>query len=341
MPPLDDEERNSIVDIDAATAEISSDLFGDEEDDESTIEEPGEGSTSASGVEPPPAQSLEAKEVTPDNSQEVQEVGAPKTWTKEALEKWTTIDPVVQKEIAKREEDMFRGIEMYKGAAELGQRYDQVVEPYREILKAADIDPVNLFNSFAANHYILSSGTDEQKLELAANLIYGYNIDLGKLVSFMGDRVSEPVDPRIANLEKQISELSRGIDSRSRVESERMHDHLLGEVNTFASDGAHPYFDEVATDIARFIETGYASSLQDAYDKAIFANPATRQKELDRLAAEKVTAAEAEAKSRKDKRQKSMGDHVATTPRNKNGTVPVGSMDDTLEEKMREIESRG
>ena len=43
-------------------------------------------------------------------------------------------------------------------------------------------------------------------------------------------------------------------------------------METFALDTkAHPYFDEVADDIIALLKTG--ASLQEAYDKAVWANP--------------------------------------------------------------------
>jgi hypothetical protein len=42
-----------------------------------------------------------------------------------------------------------------------------------------------MFQSFAANHYLLTKGTPEQKVELAASLLNGYNIPLAELLNFI------------------------------------------------------------------------------------------------------------------------------------------------------------
>lgn len=332
-------EETQLVDVEAATAEISEDLFGQGEDDEnkSTAEE-GKEASGAETVEAPSPQPSETKEAE-ETSKEVQEIGAPKTWTKEALADWATIPERAKQEILKREEDFFRGISMYKSAAEVGQRYDTVVEPYRAILAAENIDPVNLFQSFAANHYLLSRGTEEQKIQLAANLINGYQIDFMKLADYLGGQAME-VNPELDALRKEIAELKNGFTARETQTQQAMRQSFAAEVNKFADDGQHPLFDEVADDIARFLESGLATSLQDAYDKAVYANPTTRQKELDRLAAEKAAALAEEEKAREAKRRKSMGDHVKVNPSSRNGTVPLGSIDDTLEETMRSISER-
>lgn len=353
------EDETQSFDTDAALSSISSDLFpgqgGDEEKGQTA-----EGSESASGAETVEASPTQLKEGEAaqsgkepeqeglpegENSPEVQAVGAPKTWNKEELATWATVPKEVQDKLApilaRREEDFYKGIGIYKEAAEIGARYDQVVEPYRAILAAENVDPVGLFQAFAANHYLLSRGTEEQKLELTANLINGYQIDFGKLAEFLGSRAYEPPNAEIIALRKELSDLKSGFTQQSQAAQERLYSENRAQIDKFADDGQHPLFDEVATDMAKLMEAGLATDLQDAYDKAVFANPATRAKELTRLRAEETERAKAEEKEREDKRRKSMGDHVKTTPTNRNGTVPLGSMDDTLTEKLAEIRSRG
>jgi len=133
-PAQDTETLNPQPEIDtsAAIAEISSDLFGQGSDEEGELKAEREEAPVPSAVELPP----EGEEKVEENSAEVKEVGAPGTWTKEALQDWAAIPPRAQQEILKREEDMMKGIAQYKTAADLGQRYESVVEPYKPILQA-------------------------------------------------------------------------------------------------------------------------------------------------------------------------------------------------------------
>jgi hypothetical protein len=357
----DDTETQSDFDMPSATAEISSDLFGQGEDEEGKggTTDGEEGPTEGEGVEASgdhatvegddaPPQPVEDGAAAPseegdDNSAAVQETGAPKTWTKEALETWATIPERAQQEIIKREEDFLRGISSYKAAAEVGQAYDSVVEPYKPILAAENIDPVQMFQSFAANHYILSKGTPEQKIELAAAMLSGYDIPLPELLNYLADNDQDlnPVDPRVAQLEQRLTEVTNLITTAQTRQTERSRTAILSEVEKFASDPAHPHFDELATDIQKLFEAGLATTLQEAYDKAVFANPVTRAKEIDRLTAEARSSADQVEKTRKDKIAKSTADHVTLTPKSRDGTVPTGSIDDTLAETMASIESRG
>ena len=348
------EETQSEFDTDTALADISSELFrqgNDEEisDDKTTEGEgdelSGKPSADVADASPQPVIAPEPTEIpaADENATEVQEVGAPKTWTKEALATWATIPERAQQEILKREDDFLKGITQYKTAADIGMSYSKVVEPYAPILAAENIDPVQMFQSFAANHYLLTRGTPQQKIELAANMLSGYQIPLADLLNYIADTDVDlnPVDPRVQSLEKELAEVKNLVSTANKRQTDAATDAISREIDAFAADPAHPYFDELAGDIQKLFGSGLASSLQEAYDKAVFANPETRQKEIDRLTAEKLSAANDKAEIRKDKITKSTAADVILTPKSRDGTIPKGSIDDTLEETMAAIQSRG
>jgi hypothetical protein len=363
-------ETQSDFDMSSATAEISSELFG--QDDKEEDKDKDEGASPREDGSAAPAEgeenkssdvaSIEAAETPPqqtaeeggdqstaggDNSAEVQAIGAPDTWSKEELATWATIPKEVQTALApilaRREEDFLRGITQYKGAAELGQKYDAVVEPYKPILAAENIDPVQMFQSFAGNHYILTRGTPEQKVELAAAMLNGYKIPLADLLNHIADSdiIPEAEDPRVTALRKEVDDLKRGYNERTNSERAATAERVSQEIEAFAADPAHPHFNEVADHISKLFETGMAKTLPEAYEMAVYANPVTRQKEIDRLTAERTSAAQTEEQKRKDKKTKSTADHVTLTPKSRDGTVPLGSIDDTLQATLAEIESRG
>lgn len=336
----------SELDVTAAVADISADLFRQGEDGEK-----GDKGSAAVGSEKAPDKPLESVEAAPTprpeneaetaegNSQQVQETGAPKTWSKEAIAEWATISPRAQQEILKREEDMLRGLAGYKDRAELGDRYDGVVGPFKPLLQAENIDPVQLFQSFASNHYLLSRGTEAQKLELAANLISGYGIDFGKLADFIGDRMA--MDPEILRLRQENQELRNGQTARQQQETTAIQSRLNTEIEAFAADPKNIYFPDLVDDIVKIFEAGQATTLQEAYEKAIYLNPTTRQKEIERLTAEKSNSASAEEAARKAKIAAATATDLSLDPKARNGTVALGSIDDTLNETMARIASRG
>ena len=343
-------EDQSLIDTEAALAEISGDLFrqgeesGTSESDGTEGEEltPAADADNAQEKAPPRTDGEDGKKTEgEENSAEVQETGAPKTWTKEALAEWASVPSRVRQEIQKREEDFLRGITKYKEGADLGSRYDSVVEPFRPILAAENIDPVQLFQSFASNHYLLSRGTEEQKLSLAENLITGYGINFQALIDRIGNRVTAPIDPEIESLKQQIAQLNQAQASQQTAAKQSAEQQVSAAVDAFAADPAHPYFDELSDDIAKLLSSGIAADLQDAYDRAVYANPVTREKVLSSLSEQQKTANEAEKKARMDKTAKLTSADLEISQSPRNGTVPTGSIDDTLADTLKAIEARG
>lgn len=360
-----EQETQVDIDLDAATAEISSDLFGGEEDDgesegtdpsegEGKNKEAGKGDADADASASPPQsdkekedasqKEVEGKEPTKeeDNSEAVKATGAPSTWTKEALAEWASIPPRAQQEILKREEDMHRGIEGYKAAAEMGARASKILEPYAPILAAENIDPFQMLQSFAGNHYLLTRGTEEQKIQLAANLLSGYKIPLAPLLEYIAGQGDDEVDPKYKALEEKIAKLQSGITKDQTAAREAAMTRINKEIDDFAADKeTNPYFEELADDIQKLFATGQANTLREAYDKAVWSNPAIRQKEIDRLTAEKQSTAEEEEKKRSEKKANAQADKLNVGDKPRDGTVITGSIDDTLTETLAKIEARG
>ena len=106
----------------------------------------------------------------------------------------------------------------------------------------------------------------------------------------------------------------------------------------FAADPAHEFFDEVSEQIVPLINSGY--SLEDAYQNAIWLNPVTRQKEIDRAAKEAESKALEEAKKEAEKARKAKSANVRGRDTSRTPTEATGTMEDTLRETFREIQNR-
>ena len=339
------EPNSDELDIEAGLAEITSELFGQGEGGEEPVLSEGEAapeSTEPMGEDGAPPQTEQSEEggdqASPVEGQS-EVSAAPSTWSKEAAAEWDKAPPAIKAEILKREQDMFNGLEQYKARAEIGDRYEGVIAEFKPILQAEQVDPVELFGNFAANHYLLSRGTPEQKVEIATNLLSHYGIDLDQVQQRL---TSQPVrNLEVEALRAEIQQLKSGVTSITSRAQEETRIQFQQQVEAFASDPAHPYFAEVSEDIAKLLKAGAASSLEEAYDKAVYANPITRQKEIDRQTAEALASARETEKTRADKKAKLTAANVTAIPKSANGTVPVGTMDDTLEATLAAIKARG
>lgn len=327
------------LDLTAAGDAISADLFGGSVGDENgggtddVVLGDGADTDSSDGTNDPTASRPPAEKTGEQPAtQTAGTLQAPKTWRPEAAAKFASLPPEVQQEVLKREEDIFRGLEAYKADASIGKALKGIVQPYMQVFQAQGIDPLQQVSGLMRAHVALSTGTPEQKQQFFQHLAKEYGVELGMEAPY--------IDPQVAGLQKQLAELQSRLNGREQQEIAEARSKLQAEIDAFASDPAHQYFDEVANDIAGLLRSGAAKSLKDAYDKAIWANPITRAKEQARLTAEAEAKAKAEAAERAKQARKATGANVKSSAKAASGTAPLGSIDDTLNAALATIKSR-
>lgn len=133
-----------------------------------------------------------------------------------------------------------------------------------------------------------------------------YGIDLKKIVEG-GAQAGQP-DPYVKKLEERLAQLEGGISKERSAQQQQEQQANLSKVEQFAAEKdaqgnlLRPHFDEVAKDISMLLraarEAGEQLSLQDAYDRAIYANPTIRQKVLAAQEAERRAKEEGERKAK-------------------------------------------
>lgn len=327
------------LDLTAAGDAISADLFGGSVGDENgggtddVVLGDGADTDSSDGTNDPTASRPPAEKTGEQPAtQTAGTLQAPKTWRPEAAAKFASLPPEVQQEVLKREEDIFRGLEAYKADASIGKALKGIVQPYMQVFQAQGIDPLQQVSGLMRAHVALSTGTPEQKQQFFQHLAKEYGVELGMEAPY--------IDPQVAGLQKQLAELQSRLNVREQQEIAEARSKLQAEIDAFASDPAHQYFDEVANDIAGLLRSGAAKSLQEAYEKAVWANPITRAKEQARLTAEAEAKAKAEAAEKAKQARKAIGANVKSSAKAASGTAPLGSIDDTLNAALAAIKSR-
>lgn len=262
----------------------------------------------------------------------------PKSWPKEAHEYWGKLDPKVQELVEKREADFHSGIEQYKGDAGFAKAIKEIIGPYQPMLDSIGHTPESAVRGLMNAHYQLSQGDEAARTAFMATLIKGYKIDPAKLAAAVGDGVAL-TDPALKPLQDQITNLTSQVTSAQKATLDAERTKVNNEVAAFAADPAHPYFEEVASHIVLLLRDP-AISLKDAYEQAVRANPVTWAKEETRI------RTEIEAKLRKDaddaaaKARKARGTPVRGAESDKSPTDPVGSIEDTMKDTLKDIRNR-
>lgn len=322
-----------------ALTEISGSLFSNSESEDSgdvKLEdnpEPTEGASASEDASAKPA--AEVSEETPAAPAAEGAKPAPRTWRPEAAAAWASLPPTVQEEVLKREEEIFRGIEQYKTHANYGREIQQAMAPYEPILQRFNATPAQAVSQLMGLQQVLLSGTAAEKRQLVEGVIRTYGIDMGQ----PGEEAPY-TDPQVADLRAKLAAIE---SNQQRAEAEKqasIRATLKAELDAFATDPAHPYFDEVADDIGALLRGGGAKGLKDAYEKAVWANPVTRAKEQSRALAEAQAKDKKEAEERAAQARKATSANVRSNAKTVSSTAPLGSIDDTLAATLRDLKSR-
>lgn len=326
-------------DIDQASNDLAGDLFP------TTGKEAHEGQ---SDDELPPDESSEHTQDSSDAGQDAQaptsgaEADAaaqakpvPKTWPKEMHDHWAKTPKEVQDYWETREKQMLDGIEQYKGDANYGKAMRDAITPYMALIQAQGIDAPRAVQALLNAHYKLSVSSPSQKQQYLQYIAKQYGIDTGQAPQ--GGQ--QDTDLRYQQLQDEVHNLKQVINQGTQSQLNAERERIGKEVNAFASDPAHPYFDEVADDIIVMLKAGLP--LQDAYDRAVWANPVTRAKETARLQTEAKADAEKKAREQAEAAKKAAAANIRTrdtrrTPtENTKGTMR--NLDSVMTEVMREL----
>jgi hypothetical protein len=325
-------------DVNAAVDEIGGSLGFESEpeagDAEINLEVtlPAEAPAASEPPTPPAEPSSEASTTTPAAD------APPRTWRKEASATWAALPSEAKAEILKREDDIFKGIEAYKGDATYGKSVRSAVQPYEAIMAANGMDPVTTIGGMLRGHHTLATGTPEQKATLFKQMARDYHIDLASLAAPAG----EPpyIDPAVAALQNQLQAVQSQLSQQTQRQQAEARSSVKSQVDAFADDPKNVYFNEVAADVVTMLQKGAAGSLQEAYEKAIWLNPTVRAKEIARTTAETSSKVLGDAREREAAVKKATAANVKARAKSGSATTPLASLDDTLEATLARIKSR-
>lgn len=205
----------------------------------------------------------------------------PKSWKKDMEPHWAKLDPAVHDYVYNREADVMRGLQMYQEGHNL---WTETTKPFADVLKQhPGVNPVSLIQQLLHNHLSITFGTQEQKQQLAKNLLKAYGIELPT----GNETPPAAIPPELQAIKNEIQQLrnenqllKRGLHNFQTSQQEIGIASQTKIVSDFFSDPKNEFAEEVGDNILHLIKTGAAVDLQSAYDLACMMNPAVRAKVL-------------------------------------------------------------
>lgn len=231
--------------------------------------------------ETPAAAATEHPNVVPGQNSEAKPM--PRSWKKDMEAHWSKLPPEVHEYVHTREAQVMRGIQQYQESA---QAWQNLIQPYAPIFEAnPEVQPAALLQGLMNTHLQLlnPSAPMEKKQAIVQRLLADYGVTL--------DGSAPPqANAEIAELRQTVQQLLR---ENQRAQEQTFAQGVAEQekaIAAFAADPKNAFFNEVATDILRFLKTGVAADLATAYEMACWVNPAVRAKRMAQQAAPSAPA---------------------------------------------------
>lgn len=241
-------------------------------------------------------------------------------------------NPVALQAFMRRSEEMHKGLEQYREKAQFGDQMAQAISPYMATIQSIGVQPAVAVQKLLAADHSLRYGSPEQKSQMIQQIARDYGVDLAQIQP----TEQQWVDPQVQQLQSQLGQMQQWIQQQTQAREMQERAALNSEIATFSSDPANAYFEQVKNDMAGLLQAGLASTLKEAYDKAIFANPSIRSQVLAKQQAEAEAARKQEVVSKAQVAKRAASVNVA-----RKGVMPaakpVGSMDDTIREAAQRL----
>jgi hypothetical protein len=245
-------------------------------------------------------------------------IAAPISWTAEQKAKWASLPPDTQAYIAQRDKESHEAISRAGQQIKAFEPIGKVIEQYGHVFAKNGLQPHDGIARMMAVNEMLETNPRAAIAEIAK--AYGVNLQ-----GTSDEQNATPESPRIAELEARLARQEAHLTAQMRQRQEAEANELAREIADFAKD--KPHFESVRKVMAGLMNSGAAETMQDAYDRAIYADPTIRQS----LQVEAQTKAEEQRKAEEAKRlsaaKKAAGVNVKSSPGQAN---TARSLDDDL-----------
>lgn len=306
-------------DIDAVSDRIGAALLGPE-----SVTDRADSVRSDEEVSPPDTMSANSEPLRPDL------LPPPASWKKEMHEHWGKMPREAQAYYNEREQQMLDGMKGFKQISE-------VIKPYESVFSQSGMSAYQVIDRLLKAHTLLTQGDIASRKQAYDTL--GKNLRLVEEAAQAQQANGQPVDPSIKALQDKLSTIEQGLLAQQQAIYDEARSKASQEVDVFAADTkAHPYFDEVAEEMQLFLRQG--ASLQEAYDKAVWVNAATRAKEQARTLTEHDAKLKENARLQTLPKKKAVAANVRGSGDGQASTEPVGSLEDTIKSTLRDIQQR-
>ena len=192
---------------------------------------------------------------------------------------WDSMTPEARAIAVKRESEVAKGFEEYRGKTAQLQEISQALDPLRPVLQQHGITS----DAAAVKSLLAWEGSfrnPQTRVQAFHDLAKQYGVDLSTLVpssqsaapSYAQD-IPDPIRPVLDQYGQQISEVRSQVQSWQQQMQQQEQQQIAEKLSTFAKD--KPHFEAVRATMGQLMSAGIVSmgDLEGAYQKAIAIHP--------------------------------------------------------------------
>lgn len=247
----------------------------------------------ASGASPTPSDAPKVEAVAVSEAKAARKY--PSTWKRDYEPVYRKLESnpeftAILDEIERRESDHLKQIGQYKPNVDFATNVRKALEPYQPTFQQLGMDPLQAISGLLQADQNLRMAPAHVRPQLAMQLLQSYGIDPASL----GDLKAQvpALDPALYQIQTELQNTKQQVQQFMSSIQQNLESEANSQVEAFKE--GKPHFDEVREEMAKLINAGLATNLQEAYDKAVYANPTIRAQ----LLAEQQAKADAERKQK-------------------------------------------
>lgn len=287
-----------------------------------------------------PAPEVAAAEISKPEQEAPAEVSnttaPPPGWSKESKELFKTLPASIQADVVKREKEVSDGFKKYGDIAKRHEEIEQVIAPRRAVFQqhgiTSDAQAISRLMEW-------ENAVRSNPVQGIASLAKAYGVDLSQFARSPDQPAEQeqipahlkPVLDKFGNVDERLQNL------QSEIEQQR-NERYEAELKEFAK--SHPHFPRVRVLMGQIMAGGAATTLDEAYQKAIYADDDTRALITKELADKAKSEQEKAAKERAQNAQRAGSSIRGSSPQGQVAAPKAkpGSVRDTLKAAIAEAQ---
>lgn len=198
---------------------------------------------------------------------------APRSWTAAEKAEWGAMTPAQRSAVMRRESEVELGFTKLDEERNFGKSLKEVITPYMPIIQAEGGTPATAIQSLLNTAYILRTAPVAQKTALFRQLAQQYGVDLSQPDS------NSAVQPnqQLVQTQQEIAQLRQQIQQQPEVFRQQQENLVIkSQIDAFAADPKNVHYEKLKPIMASLLQSGVAKDMQDAYEKASWADPDIR-----------------------------------------------------------------